>query len=59
MKGRVSVVLNSPNKSRLGSVGQMPSVGSEVLPANVLGVVPQGAHLKKMMVKMRKASNIV
>lgn len=41
-----SEVLVSPDKSSLGSVGQMPSVGSEVFPANILGVVPQSAHLK-------------
>lgn len=39
-------VLNLPNKSSLGSVNEMPSVGGEVLPPNVLGVVPQSTHLK-------------
>lgn len=34
-----------PDESSLGSVGQVPSVGGVVLPANVLGVVPQSAHL--------------
>ena len=38
---------SSPDKSSLGSVGQVPSVGSEVLPANILGVVPQSAHLER------------
>lgn len=47
MKGHISEDLNSPNKSSLGSVGQVPSVGSEVLPANVFGVMPQSAHLKE------------
>lgn len=47
MKEHISEDLNSPNKSSLGSVGQVPSVGSEVLPANVFGVMPQSAHLKK------------
>lgn len=39
-------VLDLPNKSSLGSVGKKPSIGSEVFPANVLGVVPQSANLK-------------
>lgn len=40
--------LYQPNESSLGSVSQMPSVGSEILPADVLGVVPQSADLKQM-----------
>lgn len=40
--------LYQPNESSLGSVSQMPSVGGEILPADVLGVVPQSADLKQM-----------
>lgn len=40
--------LYQPDESSLGSVGEMPSVGGEILPADVLGVVPQSADLKQM-----------
>lgn len=40
-------MLNQPDESSFGSVGQMPPVGCEVLPADVLGVVPQGTHLER------------
>lgn len=48
MKGHSPEALNSPYQSSLGSVGQMPSVGGEVFPADVLWVVPQSTHLKWM-----------
>ncbi len=54
MTGHASEDLNSPNKATLGSVGQMPSVGGEVLPANVLGVVPQSAHLKDEIQRLKR-----
>lgn len=54
MKGHISEDLNSPNKSSLGSVGQVPPVGSEVLPANVFGVMPQSAHLKQKELELLK-----
>lgn len=37
----------SPDVARPGPVGQVPPVGRVVLPADVLGVVPQGPHLGK------------
>lgn len=36
----------SPHVARLRPVGQVPPVGRVVFPADVLGVVPQGAHLR-------------
>lgn len=36
-----------------------PSVGSEILPANFLGVMPQSAHLEFKMVKMGCKYHIV
>lgn len=46
MKDHASEDFSSPDKSSLGSVGQVPPVGGKVLPANVLGVVPQSANLE-------------
>lgn len=36
-----------PDKARLGSVDEVHAVGSVVLPANFIGVMPQGSDLKK------------
>lgn len=37
-----------PDKPRLGSVDEVHAVGSVVLPANFIGVMPQGSDLKNM-----------
>lgn len=34
-----------PNETSLGSVYEMPAIGGVVLPANVIGVMPEGADL--------------
>lgn len=36
-----------PDKTRLGSVDEVHAVSSVVLPANFIGVMPQGSDLKK------------
>lgn len=41
----ISTIL--PNETRLRSVAETPSVGSEIFPAYVTRVMPQSAHLKE------------
>lgn len=40
--------------SGFGSVDQVPSVGSVIFPANVLGVVPKGTHLQTVQNKVSR-----
>lgn len=49
---RSAKTLSLPNKSCSWSVDEMPSVGSEVFPSNIFGVVPESAHLKRWVIKL-------
>lgn len=49
----------SPNKTRLWPVAETPSVGSEIFPAYVTRVMPQGAHLKEKEKKRLKHSSMM
>lgn len=40
--------VHQPDEPTLGSVGEVPSVGGEILPADVLRVMPQSADLKQI-----------
>lgn len=46
LKRGLTNFLSPPNEACSWSVDQMPSVGGEVFPANVLGIMPESADLK-------------
>ncbi len=43
-----------PDLSGFGSVDQLPSVGGVILPANVLGIMPQSTHLQMIQNKVSR-----